>query len=396
MKANSVWSPFRYSNYTLFWICTFISSLGTWIRDVAASWVMTHLTHSPLTISLLAFSSSLPVVLFSIPGGFWADHGNRRKILILAHAIMMVSAAFLGFQVANDTASELSMIVLSFAMGVGVALNGPAYQIVLSELVPESEQQNAVLVYYIGLNMARVLGPATGGFILGFWGAQTAFFLDAVSYLGLLIYFIRWPLSASETTAPARKFLASDWEIFIGRKNLRLWLEILVVSFAASCLWALYPVRGRIELQLGSLQYGSLLGFLGLGASLSVLFADKLMHPAKTKKSLGFAYLIFAAAEIVLAFADDYPLACLAMTMAGVGWIVLATLMNMSTRLISVSSPMKATMLGVFLTVFYLGMSFGSLTWGIVANQLSTFHALVISSGLLTILSMFKFRKLGK
>ncbi|MBC7370857.1 MAG: MFS transporter [Bdellovibrionaceae bacterium] len=390
-----MWSPFRYRSYTLFWICAFLSNLGTWIRDVAASWVMTHLTHSPLVISFLAFSSSLPIVLFSIPAGFWADHGNRRKILLLAQALMMISSAVLGVQAATGSVTETSMLLLSFMMGIGVALNGPAYQTVLSELVPAHEQQNAVLVYYIGLNMTRVIGPAIGGFVLGFAGAQNAFFLDAVFYSGLIVYYYRWPLKSAEVARPLQKLTKSDWLILFSRKNSALWVEIFFVSFAASCLWALYPVRGRIELHLESLQYGSLLGCLGLGAFLSALFANKLMNPSRTRESLSFAYLIFAAGEVTLAFADGYATACLAMTLAGVGWIVLATLMNMSTRGLAANSQLKATMLGVFLAVFYLGMSIGSITWGLVANQLSSSKALMVSSGLLLLIGLLKYRNFG-
>ncbi|RYZ67015.1 MAG: MFS transporter, partial [Proteobacteria bacterium] len=324
---------------------------------------------------------------------YWADHGNRRKILLLAQALMMISAGVLGVQVWNNTVSEWSMLILSFTMGIGVALNGPAYQTVLSELVPAEEQQNAVLVYYIGLNMTRVVGPAIGGFVLGFAGVENAFFLNAICYSGLIYYYWRWPLKTAEVARPLQRVTTQEWNLLFARTNLKLWAEIFLVSFAASCLWALYPVRGRLELHLESLQYGSLLGCLGLGAFLSALFANRLMNPSRTRESLGFAYLVFAGGTATLAFADNYATAALAMTLAGIGWIVLATLMNMSTRQLAVHSQFKATMLGVFLAVFYSGMSLGSVTWGYVANLFSTSQALMISSGLLAITGIAKYGK---
>jgi MFS family permease len=393
---GAVWSPFRHREYTIFWACAFISNLGTWIQDVAASWVMTHLSDSALVISLLSFSSGLPIVLFSVPAGLWADRGDRRKILLMAQGLMLISATVLGVQVSNHSVNEVTMLILSFAMGTGVALNGPAYQTVLSELVPATEHQNAVLVYYMGLNMARVLGPAIGGFVLGLAGAPTAFFLNAVSFLGLIIYYWRWRPAAKiiePAMDPSTTGIDAGWSILFSGRNLKLWLEIFAVSFCASCLWALYPVRGRIELHLESLHYGSLLGCLGLGAFLSALFADKVMNPQRSKESLTFAYLIFAAGEVTLGFADSYSVACLAMFLAGVGWIVIATLMNMSTRQLASHSPLKATMLGVFLAVFYGGMSLGSVCWGAFAKQHSTSQSLVISSGLLALLAFFKFSR---
>jgi MFS family permease len=397
--SKSIWAPFRYSNYRTFWWCALLSNLGTWIQDVASSWVMTHLSTSPLVISLLSFSSSLPIVLFSVPVGFWADHGDRRKILLLAQVLMMVSALLLGWQVSSHNITEVSMLILCFTMGIGVALNGPAYQTVLSQLVPHSEQQNAVMVYYMGLNLTRVVGPAMGGFILGFAGAESSFFLNAFSFLALVIYYWRWPLKTVSVPekrpfkAHYQKINAKDWAILFSLHNLKLWFEIFVVSFCASCLWALYPVRGRLELHLGSLQYGSLLGCLGLGAFLSAVFAEKLMNPRRTRESLSFAYLMFATGEVLLGFADGYPFACLAMVMAGVGWIILATLMNMSTRQLAAESHLKATMLGVFLAVFYFGMSAGSVSWGAIAGILSSSQALLISAAVLAAAGVCKFSR---
>lgn len=363
------------------------------MQDVAASWLMTHLSTSPLVISLLSFSSSLPVVLLSIPAGLWADKGDRRKILLLAQALMFLSASILGVQAAQDNLSTLAILVLSFSMGVGIALNGPAYQTVLSELVPPQEQQGAVLLYYMGLNITRVLGPAIGGFVLGLMGPAAAFFVNAASFLGLIIYYWRWPIAspAAESLLPRRRILVKDWLWLFSKQNMKLWLEIFIVSFSAAALWALYPVRGRLELHLESLQYGSLLGCLGLGAFLSAIFSKHVMNPARTWQSLSFAYLVFAGGEILLAWADHYYVACLAMLLSGIGWIILATLMNMSVRQLATAPHVRATMLGGFLAVFYFGMSVGSVSWGTLAKHTTSAKALSVSAVILLISSGVKF-----
>jgi predicted MFS family arabinose efflux permease len=244
-----------------------------------------------------------------------------------------------------------------------------------------------------------VVGPAIGGFILGFSGASSAFFVNAVSFLGLIIYYWRWPIAtkdkvhAEKPTSYFQKITSQDWNILFSLHNLKLWVEILAVSFSASAMWALYPVRGRIELQLSSYQYGSLLACLGFGALLSALFSKHVMNPERNWQSLSFAYLVFAAAETVLAFADVYYMAAFAMVLGGIGWIILATLMNMSTRQLSAQSHLKATMLGVFLSVFYLGMSLGSVTWGTIARFKSTSYALLISAVCLALCSVYKFAR---
>lgn len=387
---ESVWSPLKISVYRSFWICAFLSNLGTWIQDVASSWVMTHLSTSPLVISLLSFSSSLPVLFLSIPAGYIADLGHRRRILLFAQALMFSAAALLAYLVWQEAVTEARLLGLSFMMGVGFALTNPAFQSVLTDLVPGSLQAQAVLVYYMGINITRVLGPTLGGGILSGFGPASAFLVNSVSFLGLILFFWKWPVKEEAGEAVHIKIVPEDWKPLFALHNMKLWVEIFLVTFFASSLWALYPTRGRIELQLNSWQYGSLLGFLGMGACVSALLSTKIMNPAKTSRSLAGSYLVYALGVFLLAMASHYSVVCAAMFFAGTGWLVLATLMNMSSRQITGNSHLRATMLGVFLAVFYSGMALGAVTWGSVARMASTSLALLIASIGLTILGLAK------
>ena len=386
-----VWSPLKISVYRSFWICAFLSNLGTWIQDVAASWVMTHLNTSPLVISLLSFSSSLPVLFLSIPAGYIADLGHRRKILLFAQGLMFFSASLLGYLVWQGQISEVSLLALSVLMGVGFALTNPAFQSVLTDLVPTPMQAQAVLVYYMGINITRVVGPTLGGGLLSGFGPGSAFLVNSLSFLGLIIFFYRWPVKEDLNEKQKIKLLPEDWLPLFSLHNLKLWIEIFIVTFFASSLWALYPTRGRIELDLNSWQYGSLLGFLGLGACISAFLSEKIMLPGKTHKSLAGSYIVYAAGVALLGIAPGYATVCLAMFLAGAGWLVLATLMNMSSRQITGKSRLKATMLGVFLAVFYAGMALGAVTWGATARFSSSTAALVLAGIGLGIVGFSKF-----
>lgn len=393
MNESSVWSPLKISVYRSFWICAFLSNLGTWIQDVAASWVMTHLSTSPLVISLLSFVGSLPILFLSIPAGYVADLGYRRNILIYAQCLMFLAAGILGYLVWTDQVTEVSLLGLSLVMGVGVALTNPAFQSVLTDLVPTSSQASAVLVYYMGINITRVLGPSIGGGVLTAFGPSSAFLLNGISFLGLILFFILWPVPKAVEQKQI-KITAEDWLPLFSLHNLKLWIEIFLVTFFAASLWALYPTRGRIELELSSLQYGSLLGFFGLGACLSALFSEKVMKPQRLQKSLVGSYLVYAFGVMVLGVANSYSFVCLAMFLGGTGWLILATLMNMSSRQITGASQLKATMLGVFLAVFYAGMALGAVTWGAVARVGSTRLALLTAGAGLLTLGFIKMRML--
>ncbi len=392
MKESSIWSPLKIPEFRAFWICAFISNMGTWIQDVASSWVMTHLSTSPLTIALLSFANSLPVLFLSIPAGILADQGHRRRVLLTAQALMFSAALLLAFAVWSNSASEGLVLSLVLLMGVGFALTGPAFQSVLADLVPATQATQAVLVYYMGINITRVVGPTIGGGILSAFGPATAFWVNSASYLGLILFFVKWPIKEEPTVAAKVEFQPRDILEMFSLENFKLWFEIFLVTFCASSLWALYPTRGRVELELGSWQYGSLLAYLGVGASISALLSKKIMLPEKTHRSLGGAYLVYALGCLLLGLAGNYWMMAGGMFLAGIGWIVLATLMNMSTRQLTSKSHLKATMLGAFFSVFYAGMALGAVTWGAIARFGSTSYALVFASLSLAIIGTWKFR----
>lgn len=376
----------KISLYRSFWICAFLSNLGTWIQDVAASWVMTHLNTSPLIISLLSFSSSLPVLFLSIPAGFIADLGHRRRILLFAQSLMFFAAGLLAYLVWSEQVTEASLIGLSLVMGVGFALTNPAFQSVLTDLVPHQMHTSAVLVYYMGINISRVLGPTVGGGILSGLGPSSAFLFNSISFLGLIIFFYIWPVQEKSKPQVLHMPSREEWGFLVSFHNLKLWVEIFAVTFFASSLWALYPTRGRVEMNLDSLHYGLLMGSFGLGASLCAILSERVMLPGKTKKSLAGSYILYSLGILLLGYAPHYGLLYVAMFLAGFGWLVLSTLMNMSSRQITGKSHLKATMLGVFLAVFYAGMALGSISWGAMARLTQSSSALYLAgTGLLVI-----------
>lgn len=388
---ESVWSPMKLSLYRSFWICAFLSNLGTWIQDVAASWVMTHLNTSPLVISLLAFSTNLPVLFLSIPAGFVADLGHRRRILLFAQGLMFVAAGLLAYLVWQEKITELSLLALALTMGIGFAMTNPAFQSVLTDLVPHPMQQQAVLVYYMGINITRVLGPTVGGGLLSAFGPSTAFLVNSISFLGLICFFWIWPVKEEHAETKKKITLTEeDWKPLFSLHNLKLWVEIFFVTFCASSMWALYPTRGRVEMALNSWQYGSLLGCFGLGACVSAFLSEKIMQPHRTNNSLAGSYIVYALGILLLGVAPNFAVMCLAMFLCGTGWLVLSTLMNMSSRQITGKSHLKATMLGVFLAVFYAGMAIGSVSWGAVARLSQTSWALVIAAAALALIGFAK------
>src|SRR5271167_2493570 len=182
---ESMWSPLAQSLFRAIWLASLASNVGTWMQNVGASWLMTSLSKSPLMVSLIQTASSLPIFFLALPAGALADILDRRKLLIFSQAWMLVAAGILGVLTLLGMTTEWTVLGLSFMLGIGSALNAPAWQAIIPELVPREELAAAVTLNGINFNLARAAGPALGGFIVAWFGASANFLLNTVSFLGV-------------------------------------------------------------------------------------------------------------------------------------------------------------------------------------------------------------------
>ena len=158
----SAWLPFRHRVFRDLWIAQFVSNVGTWMQTVGAVWVMLELKGSPTFVALVATASSLPTVFLGVAGGALADLLDRRRLLLVTQTLMLAAAGALAALDASGGLTPSSLLALTFALGVGAALNGPAWQAIQPELVPREEFPQAVTLGGASINLGRALGPALG------------------------------------------------------------------------------------------------------------------------------------------------------------------------------------------------------------------------------------------
>src|SRR5437867_8106406 len=138
-ESASPWSPLAQPIFRALWIATVASNIGTWMQDVGESWLMVSLTTSPMLVALVETAGSLPVVLLALPAGALADVVDRRRLLLITQSWMLVSAAVLGVFTLAGMVTPWLLLVLTFNLGLGTAMNGPAWQAIIPELVPRHE-----------------------------------------------------------------------------------------------------------------------------------------------------------------------------------------------------------------------------------------------------------------
>ena len=270
---SSAWVTLQHELFRILWIASVVSNIGTMMQEVGASWLMTQLAPSPLMVSLIQTAGALPMLLLSFAAGALADILDRRRVLIFSQSWMLGAAAGLGILTVLHLTSPLLLLTFTFLLGLGNALNGPAWSAIVPELVPRAEVGAAVSINSVSYNVARAAGPALGGLVVAAAGSGPVFLLNAASFLGVIVVFYRWHRKPRKSVLPAERVagaMRAGWRYVAHTPSIRSTLiGTCVFSLGASAFWSLVPLFARQELGRGAAGYGVLLGFFGTGAVLA-------------------------------------------------------------------------------------------------------------------------------
>jgi MFS family permease len=367
----SPWQPLSRPLFRSLWIAAIVSNMATWMHDVGAAWLMTTLAPSPLMVSMVQASTSLPLFVLALPAGAFADVFDRRRLLLLTQGWMLIAAAGLAMLTAAGVTGPVLLLGFTFAIGVGTAFNAPAWQAIVPEIVSRESLPSAVALNSAGINLARAIGPALGGLIVARLGPQAAFGLNALSFIGVIVVLYRWKREKPVNRLPAEHLFgamiaglryaryAAGFRNVLGRAFLFV--------FPASALWALLPLLARQELNLSASGYGIFLGAVGLGAVSGAYFLPRLRKKIAVDKLTTGATMIYAMILLALAMLRNVPLMVLVMLISGAMWITMLTALNVSAQSVA-AGWVRARVLSVYLIVFFGSMAIGSIIWGALAN----------------------------
>lgn len=377
------WRALRHPVYRALWTASVASNLGTWLQSVGASWLMTSLAASATMVALVQAMTSLPMFLLSLPAGALADVMDRRRLLLITQSWMLACAAALGLLTMAGLVTPWLLLLFTFLLGLGTALNGPAWQSIVPELVPREDLPGAVTLQSIGFNIARAIGPAIGGLLVAAAGPEATFFLNAASFVGVLWVLLRWKRQPMESVLPGERFLGA---LRTGLRYVRHAPDVraLIVRggtfvFCAASLWALLPVVARAELRQGPAGYGLLLASLGAGAVSGAFALPQLKRRSSGKGIVALAMLAFAAGTAALASVRIFWMLCVALFFAGAAWLALLSSLNVALQTV-IPSWVRGRALSVYMLGIFGGLSVGSAVWGAVADRLGTASALWISA----------------
>jgi MFS family permease len=382
VSLASAWEPLREPVFRALWIAAVVSNIGTWMEDVGEAWLMTSLTASPLMVALVETAGSLPVVLLSVPSGAFADLIDRRRLLLITQAWMLIVAATLGILTIAGLTTPWILLTLAFALGLGAAVNSPAWEAITPELVTREELPAAVTLGAVAFNVARALGPAVGGLLVAALGPGPVFLLNAVSFLGVISVLYRWKRRVEKSNLPAEHVLGA---IRAGVRYVRHTpaLQAVLVRAAAfilcaSALWALLPLVARRELGFTAAGYGVLLGCLGLGGVTGASILPRVRQEISINSLVVGATLTFAVVMIILAYVRIPIVVGGSLIFGGIAWMSLLSTFNVAAQT-ATAGWVRARVIGVYMLSFFGGWAIGSAVWGWVAGHVGISKTLMIA-----------------
>ncbi|MFO1069343.1 MAG: MFS transporter [Geminicoccaceae bacterium] len=384
--SQGMLATLRRKRFRTVWIANLAANFGWLIQGVGAAWLMTQLDPRPDMVALIQTATQAPILLLALIAGAAADVWDRRTVLIVAQAWVLGISALLAVLAWGGVVGPWLLLLLTFALGAGAALNGPAWQAVVRELVPARELAAAVTLNAVAFNLARSLGPALGGTVVAAAGAEAAFLLNALLGIGMLVVLFGLRRTEREPDLPRERVggavIAGLRYVSQAPPIQATLLRGLVFGFAAASVMALLPVLAREQMGGGPVLYGVLLGSFGVGAMGGAFLIHPMRHRLGNEQLVTILSGIFGAATLVAGLFPVLPVVIVALPFAGAAWLGAFSTFNIAVQMSS-AFWVQARMLSIYQMVVFGGMALGSWIWGELAHGIGTPASLAVSGAVM-------------
>jgi MFS family permease len=395
--AGRMFESLAYRDYRYFWIGAWMSNVGTWMQNFAQAWLVTQLTNSVFWVGAVGFAGGLPVLFLALPAGALADRLDRRRLLIVCQTLVMLLAFWLAYLVETAAYKTLGSAqtaipagnwpLVWWVLGIGLlagmvgAVNFPAWQAIVPDLVPEGSLLNAIALNSAQFQAARLLGPAIAGSLIGSLGMASAFWANGVSFLAVI--WALWVIRPARRTAP-RSGRESTWHLLTG--GLRYARQRPVVSvllFQVATLTFFGMPYILLVTVFSKRIFGPAVGLAAglmvanaLGALIGALGVSYLARRAHRPTLIQVGMLVFSVTIILFSFSRSYVLSLALMVVAGAAFITMQSATN--TGLQTATPPhIRGRVMALFVLAFMGVMPFGSLAFGALGDTVGVPSAIL-------------------
>ncbi|MBW0000241.1 MAG: MFS transporter [Verrucomicrobia bacterium] len=328
-KQSSTWTALRNPAFRTLWLASLISGTCVAAHDTAATWTMNMVATSPLFLSLMSTVASLPFFLFTLPAGALADMVDRKRLMCVMNVWLAVSAGGLAIAGWLHVINPYVLLAAVFLIGVGFAFNSPAWTAIQPEIVSNEELPSAATLGGLQLNISGIIGPALGGFLLPFIGANSVFALNACCFLVLIFAIAQLRRKKAPSNLPLENFLES---FLTAIRYVRYAPGIRVVlvrnilfAFFISIVPALLPIVALKELHIDPSSLGLVYTCMGIG---SVFTAVTVLPWARGRFSSNaitlIANILVGVVFLIMALVRNHALFLVAAALAGAAWTMAA------------------------------------------------------------------------
>lgn len=385
MTASWMWTALRWRNYRIYLAGQAISLVGSFMQMVGISWLVYRLTQSEIALgfySFLAELSSVAVVLFA---GVLADRTNPKNILLSTNILAMLLACALSVLVFTGHIDIVSVFAFGCFLGLVNGFDAPARHALLPHMVEErSDHRNAIALYSLSLDAARLVGPALAGMVIASWGEGMCFLANGVSYIVVIISLLSLRLKPLQRIAVHENMVRSLSEgirYVCGHRSIRsVILLVVCVSFGGSPVAVLMPVMAAGVLKGGPQTLGILLASTSLGALAGAFFLGMKRGTDGLKHTMGAGACLYSLGTAAFSQSTWLTLSGALLALAGFGIMIMMASCN-TILLSEVEADKRGRVMSLFTLSFMGTVPFGSLCAGILAKLIGTQATIALGAG---------------
>ncbi len=379
----SALAPFRQPVFRMLWITWLMANICLWMSDVAAAWMMTSLTATPLWVALVQTAASLPVFLLGLPSGALADILDRKRYFLITQIWVAVVASLLSLTVFFGVLSPGLLLALIFANGIGLAMRWPVFAAIVPELVPRPQLPAALALNGVSMNASRIIGPLLAGALIASVGSAWVFLLNAVLSLIAAVVITRWqrvhkphPLGRERLVSAMRVGL----QYVAQSAHLQgVLVRISIFFFTSTGLIALLPLVARGLHGGGAGTFTLLLAAMGSGAIVATAFLPRLRRQYSRDKLVLSGAALQSSAMLVIAFTPYTWVAVPAMLFAGAAWITTANSLSVSAQM-GLPDWVRARGMSMYQMAIMGASAGGAAVWGQIATVSSVQISVVLAA----------------
>jgi len=366
------WTPLQNRVFAMLWLAWMTSNICMWMSDVAASWMMTSLSNSPIMVALIQTASNLPVFLMGLPSGALADIVNRKKYFVITQIWLAGVAALLCFFTFVGSLSAELLLVLTFMNGIGLAMRWPVFAAIIPDLVNREQLPAALALNGMAMNASRIIGPLVAGALIASAGTEYVFALNMVLSLAITVIIMQWKYQADVSTLPGERFLGA---IRVGIQYVKsssrmraVLIRIFLFFVQSSALMALLPIIAKEHFSGDAGTFTLLLSSLGFGAVISGAQLPWLRLRFDRNQLVFMGQVILSASAIGVVLAPNLWIAAPLMMINGAAWIITANSLSIAAQF-ALPSWIRARGMSIFQMSLMGGSAIGAAVWGKLADS---------------------------